>query len=180
MGATTTTLTPADLIAMGRPPGAKHYELSSSGELIIVGNAGRRHEDTKAMTMEEITRALPRGVGRVYSETMFSVGDAARIPEVAFVSKAKLDAHPEQDGPIPFPPDLAIEVISESETADYAEEKAAEYLAGGVQEVWQMYPKRRLIRVRTSASTHDLQQNDTVSSALLPGFNVKVADVFPA
>ena len=123
---------------------------------------------------------MRRDVGLVYSETMFTIGRGARIPDVAFVSAATLKAHPQEDGAIAFAPDLAIEVISESEPAEDAEQKVREYLTAGVQEVWQMYPKSRFIRVRTSAGYRDLYPSDVISTPVLPGFTAAVADLFPA
>jgi len=174
------TLTPADLLTMGRPPNGKHYELSGSGELIAAGNAGKKHELTKSRTASALFKWERPEVGVVFSETMFSVGEGARIPDVAFVSKARMDAHPEDDGPISFAPNLAIEVVSDSEPAEDAELKVREYLAAGVEEVWQMYPKGRFVRVRTSDGYRDLYPSDAISTPVLPGFNTPVGDLFPA
>lgn len=44
---TKTALSPNDLLLLPRPEHGKHYELSQ-GELIVVGNAGWRHESIKS------------------------------------------------------------------------------------------------------------------------------------
>jgi Uma2 family endonuclease len=45
--------------------------------------------------------------------------------------------------PIPGHPDLAVEVISPSETASQSLRKADFYLDHGTREVWQIYPETR-------------------------------------
>lgn len=171
-----TTLTPADLLTMERPPNGKHYELSDSGELIIVGNAGPVHELTKGIVLRALIRVLPVEAGMVFSETQFAILRGARIPDVAFVSAPRLQL---PGAPTWIAPDLAIEIISDSETAEASESRLQEYLAAGVQEVWQMYPKLALIRVHTPAGSTALHANDVITSPLLPGLTATVRDLFP-
>lgn len=171
-----TALTPADLLTMGRPPGGKHYELADSGELIVVGNAGPLHELTKAEVLWHLITGVPRAMGKVFSETQFAVLRGARIPDVAFVSARRLNA---PGAPTSIAPDLAVEIISDSETATATEQKLREYLAAGVQEVWQMHPELVLIRVHTPTGSRAYQAGDTIASPLLPGFSVMVRDLFP-
>jgi len=71
---------------------------------------------------------------------MFSLGEqTARIPDVAVLLGRKVTCLPDEDVPIPFAPDLAVKVVSVSETAADAEKKVGEYLAAGVREVWQVF-----------------------------------------
>jgi Uma2 family endonuclease len=50
-------------------------------------------------------------------------GGVARIPDVAFVSQRKLDSLPDEDIAMPFAPDLAIEITSNSEIAARVERR---------------------------------------------------------
>lgn len=172
-----TALTPADLLRMGRPPDGKHYELTGAGELIVVGNAGPVHELVKAEVLWYLITGVPRSVGRVFAETQFTILRGARIPDVALVLTGRLE---EIDAPTSIAPDLAIEIISESEKAGEAELKLQEYLAGGVREVWQMYPELKLVRVHTPEGCSIYKGEETLTSRLLPAFSVKVCDLFPA
>jgi Uma2 family endonuclease len=79
-------------------------------------------------------------------------------------------------------PDLAVEVISPTDPAEDVQEKAREYVRGGVRLTWQVYPRLRevhaydgsqAVRIFTSA---DELEGDPV----LPGFRVAMADLFPA
>lgn len=162
-------------------PGVHHYELSA-GELISVGNAGRLHEEIKIRILKDfIAYLLQNEIGEAYSESMFVLGpETARIPDVAFVRNEKRLAAPISDGPIDFAPDLAVEIISESELASDAETKVTEYLNAGVSEVWQIYSKQRLVRVRSVGRQKDaVAGQDNIETPLLPGFCVPVDRFFP-
>jgi Uma2 family endonuclease len=105
-------------------------------------------------------------------------GGGARIPGVAFVNQSKLALLPYEDIAIPFAPDLAIEIISNSEIAARAEKKVQEYLASGVQEIWQVYPTDRFVRIRTAEGSRDLSEEQLLETYVLPGFQVKVQAFF--
>jgi Uma2 family endonuclease len=178
--ATRVAYMPADLMSMPVSPGVHHYELSA-GDLISVGNAGRLHEEIKLRILKALVAYLLRNeIGEAYSESMFVLGpETARIPDIAFVRNEKRLAAPISDGPIDFAPDLAVEIISESELASDAETKVAEYLNAGVSEVWQIYPKQRLVRIRTTGQQKDALAGQTIDTPILPGFSVAVDRFFP-
>lgn len=172
-------LTPDDLLTLPKPQDGKHYELSR-GELIVVGNAGARHERVKRQILKLLfAYEAQNPIGQVFSESQFTLADGgARIPDVAFVGNAKLAGLPDADIAIPFAPDLAIEIISGSETAAGAESKIQEYLASGVQEAWQIYPNERRVRVRTRDEIRDYSGNESLETPVLPGFHLRVNDLF--
>lgn len=176
---TKAALSPDDLLTLPRPDDGKHYELSE-GELIVVGNAGWRHERIKSTILTLLIIYLETyRIGRAFSESQFTMaGGGARIPDVAFVSESKLALLPDEDIAIPFAPDLAIEIISNSEIAARAEKKVQEYLASGVQEVWQVYPADRRVRVRTADVSRYLSEDQLLETPVLPGFQVRVQEFF--
>jgi Uma2 family endonuclease len=176
---TRTAITPDDLLLLPRPENGKHYELSE-GELIIVGNAGARHERIKSTILTLLIVYLDRHpIGSAFSDSQFTMADGgARIPDVAFVRRSKLAPLPDEDIAIPFAPDLAIEIISNSEIAARAEKKVREYLASGVREVWQVYPADRFVRVRTAEGIRDLVEDQLLETPVLPEFQVKVQAFF--
>ena len=179
MGSTNAVLTPDALLEMPRPPHGKHYELDE-GELIVVGNAGMWHERVKRRIVKILMNYESMySTGEAWPESQFTLGPAtARIPDVAFVRNAKLGKLANVNQPIPIVPDLAVEVVSDSETAGLAERKVQQYLAAGVVEVWQVYPAQRRVRVRTAANARELTSVDILESATLPGFSVPVASFF--
>ncbi len=100
-----------------------------------------------------------------------------RIPDVSFVRWEHL---PEEYGPIPpIAPDLAIEVLSPSNTEKEMERKLREYFAAGTSLVWYFDLKAQTV------SVHDKEGNtfvlDTTGSLdggdVLPGFHCHLADL---
>ena len=164
---------------MPRPRNGRHYELSD-GELIIAGNAGTRHERVKRRILKALFSYEVRySIGEVYAESMFTLDETtARIPDAAFVRNAKVELLSDADVPIPFAPDLAVEVISESESAADAEKKVGEYLRAGTREVWQVYPDERRVRIRTANGIRDLGPGELLTTPVLPEFEVPVDSFF--
>lgn len=78
-------------------------------------------------------------------------------------------------------PALVVEVISPSEKAAYVEQKVADYLVGGAQLVWLIFPTVHTVRVhRTDYTTAAIPADGTLSGeAILPGFTVPVSTLFP-
>jgi len=78
-------------------------------------------------------------------------------------------------------PDLAVEVISPGDSYSEVDEKVERYLNDGVRMVLVVDPQRRKVVVHVPNSnrpTH-LTENDILSGGdVLPGFEVKVADIF--
>jgi Uma2 family endonuclease len=113
----TEPLTVDSLLTLPKPASGKHYELSD-GKLIIAGNAGALHELTKTKIFEILTeyRLQNKAAGRAFAETQFTLRvDRARIPDLAWVSQSKLDQILRENRAIPVGPDLAVEIISDSE-----------------------------------------------------------------
>jgi Uma2 family endonuclease len=169
----------SDLATLERAPGVAHFELSE-GELIPVGNAGARHELIKSKAAKLLTAyALTSELVEVLTESSFTLAEeTSRQPDVAVISRARYLQLPDEDVPIPFAPDLAVEVISISESAIDAEHKVAEYFAGGTSEVWQIYPRERFIRIRRQGLVQDVEGAQLLETPLLPGFSVAVEEFF--
>jgi Uma2 family endonuclease len=75
-------------------------------------------------------------------------------------------------------PDLVIEVVSPSETAEDLDQKIREYLAAGAGVVWAIYPRARTVHVHKADGTVRIIGEDGLLEApdLLPGWSVRVAD----
>ncbi len=106
-----------------------------------------------------------------------------RIPDVAFVSAARLPNGGMPAKAIPeLVPDLAVEVLSESNTRNEMAIKLAEYFEAGTRLVWYVDPVSRCVDVYTSAGTPSrLGEKDLLTGGdVLPGFEVRVAEIFPS
>ncbi len=77
-------------------------------------------------------------------------------------------------------PNLAIEVVSPSNTAMEIEDKLQEYFAAGVQLVWVVYPRHRRIYVHESLTQLRIlqEQDDLEGGTVLPGFRLNVGKFF--
>jgi Uma2 family endonuclease len=120
-------------------------------------------------------------LGGVYGpDTTFQIGPNDRLPDVSFISRERYPESGEPEGSWPFPPDLAIEVISPNDLYEKVVGKVEEYLSAGVRQVWLISPEHRTatiyyshtnIRVLTEAD--ELDGGDVV-----PGFRCRLDSLF--
>ena len=79
--------------------------------------------------------------------------------------------------PIPFAPDIAVEVLSSSEAAVEVKRKTHAYLAAGCQEVWLLYADNGDVEVHTLNSIRLFHGEQLLESPLLPGFSAPVREL---
>ncbi len=104
-----------------------------------------------------------------------------RIPDVSFVSWKRLPGRHIPREPIPdLVPDLAIEVLSRSNTRREMARKLDDYFAAGVHVVWFVDPRTSTVQFFSSpAESVTLRVGDRLSGGeLLPGFSVPVKKFF--
>lgn len=78
-------------------------------------------------------------------------------------------------------PDLAVEVMSPSNTVSDINLKIRQLLEAGAQAVWVVDPVTRAVHVHTAQGIRVFNENDSLSGGeVLPGFRIPVADIFPA
>jgi Uma2 family endonuclease len=112
--------------------------------------------------------------------TMRLLPGLVRIPDVAFIS---WDRYPKDlsRGEIPaVAPDLAVEILSKSNTRREMARKLDEYFRAGVRLVWYVDPKAREVRVHESpAAPVVLTAADVLEGgSVLPGFRLPLAEWF--
>ncbi len=101
-----------------------------------------------------------------------------RIPDVSFVRWEHL---PDEAGPIPsLAPDLAVEVLSESNTPKEMERKLHEYFDAGTQLVWYFDHRKRTVKVYTSPDQVTvLDESRTLDGGdVLPGLVIPLRELF--
>ena len=83
-------------------------------------------------------------------------------------------------GLLKLAPDLAIEVLSPSETASDVQEKLDDYKAAGTSLVWVVDPERRTVMIIPSdAPVRWLHKGDTLDGGeVIPGFTCPVSEIF--
>jgi Uma2 family endonuclease len=104
-----------------------------------------------------------------------------RAPDVSFISWERFPGGRFPDEPVPhLTPDLAIEVISKSNTKKEMERKLQEYFEHGVVLVWYIYPKKETVEVFTSpVDKRTLSRDDVLDGGqVLPGFALPLSQLF--
>jgi Uma2 family endonuclease len=155
------------------------YELKD-GKLVRMANAKFGHERTKFRVARSLMAyILQHPIGEIYSETAFALSPSrVCIPDVAFLSNDSV-ANGDPEHIYSGAPDLAIEVVSESENALELRQKIQDYLDAGSQAVWAFYPKLRVIAVYDQSGVREFR-GDRVPEApeILPGFQARVNQFF--
>ena len=167
-------------------PEFPRYELVK-GVLVEKMYAFTEHELTVIRTSSQMNiHVEEHDLGEVYgSNRAFVTGPespaSSRLPDISFVSNERL--RPDLFGALfDGAPDLAVEVLSPSNTNREMVQKVAEYLAAGGKAVWLFDPIERTLTVhRPGAAALVLTDGDTVDREdYLPGFACPVSDMLPA
>jgi len=110
------------------------------------------------------------------------LADVVRAPDVTFcLWENATSAEEDEANPIgDIVPDLAVEVVSRSNTAQELARKRKEYFSAGTRLVWQVYPKTRTVEVYSSPGRcRTLLIDDTLDGgSLLPGFQLPLRTLF--
>jgi Uma2 family endonuclease len=127
----------------------------------------------------------PRRSGWILGADGFSrlFGHQLRAPDVSFARRdQRPGGRPLKTGYTQEAPALAVEVFSPGNTDDEMERKRTEFFAAGTELFWIVYPERQQIEVFTSPEARrTLGREETLDGGtVLPGFSVKVGDIFDA
>ncbi len=123
-------------------------------------------------------------LGTVYAaETGFKISsnpDTVRAPDVAFVSRERVEAVGDVEGYWPGAPDLAVEVVSPNDSYTGLEEKVTDWLRAGTRMVIVVEPRGRTVSVRRSVTEVDILAEDDVLDGgdVVPGWTLPVSEVF--
>ena len=166
------------------PDDGFRYELVR-GELRRMTPAGSAHGRV-AMNLGTALHnyVKSRGLGAVYAaETGFRIAtnpDTVRAPDVAFVSRDRVEAVGEVEGFWPEAPALVVEVISPGDTYAEVEEKVFDWLNSGTKTVEIVNPRKRSLTVYRSPSDITALTGDGAldGGEVVPGFRIPVREIF--
>ena len=136
------------------------------GELIELPPAKRKHNQAAHRMQKWLDAALAAAGtgGEVYHEMGYHLGPRHWLqPDVSLT-------HPDQPygDYLEGSPLLAVEIVSESNTAREIDGKIEEYLAHGAQEVWVVYPEPRHMWTYRTGGVGEVRSN-SFACALLCG-----------
>ena len=175
-------MTADELLAM--PDDGFCYELIR-GELIRMPPPGHIHgRVTMRIASPLYQHVIANKLGIVYAaETGFLIHqnpDTVRAPDAAFVEQQRVENAGEVEGYWVGAPDLAVEVVSPSDSVGYVEDKVQQWIEAGSRLVWVISPKLRTVTVyRSLTDVTTLTEKDTLDgNDVVPGFQMSVSEIF--
>jgi Uma2 family endonuclease len=190
---------PADRVLLKPSPGtatvqdvidieAKEDRLCELVDGVLVEKPMGMRESVLAMKLGALLLGFvePRKLGVVAgADGMLQLKVAlVRIPDVAFISWSRFPGGrlPTEAAPL-VAPDLAVEILSPSNTKREMSRKLREYFEAGAGLVWYIDPNLRTVAVHTDAGDPKvvLSAGDILDGgAVLPSFKLSLADLFSA
>jgi Uma2 family endonuclease len=174
-------MTAEDLLAL--PDDDKQYELVE-GVLIEMSPSGRPHSRNGLRIASKLLSFVEsHDLGEVHGADAGFIlrrnPDTVRAPDAAFVRKERL-VELDDEGFLPIAPDLAVEVVSPSNTVNEMSRKIEEYLGAGTSIVWIVEPQRRTVAVHTGGPiVRVYRDGDTLDGGdIIPGFELDVTYIF--
>jgi len=125
-----------------------------------------------------------RGSGKVFgAETGFFVArdpDTVLAPDIAFIRADRLPPPEDLIGFVPVAPDLAVEIVSPSNSETEMADTVQDYLDAGVALVVVGRPRPRTITLHAPGQpVRILSEGDVLDFGdVLPGLRLAVADIF--
>lgn len=169
---------------MAMPNDGKRYELHD-GILVEMPSATVIHALIVSFLIATLhTHIRGKRLGYITPDNLDFILNEGLIvkPDVSFVSASRFE------GPIPdyfhFAPDLAVEVLSPSNSASEITYKISTYLRYGTQLIWIVDPLHRTVMVHTSGEENTivarvLSVDDVLTgSSLLPDLRLPVREIF--
>ena len=159
----------------------KLYEIVN-GQMEEKEMAGARHGGVGGRLFIKLGNFVyDRNLGGLYGpDTTFTIGNNNRMPDISFVSLARIPDEGEPEGKWKIATDLAIEIVSPTDLLENATDKIRDYFAAGVRQVWQISTKYRTVTIyHAPTRVTILTEEDTLTcEELLPGFSCQLRDIF--
>ena len=155
------------------------------GEVRQMTSAGFQH----GRITHEVAESLGRHVRAndlglvVAAATGFEIAgdpDTVRAPDVAFVSRERVETAGETTGYWPGAPDLTVEVISPNDRFAEVEEKIADWLGAGTRMVLVINPRGRTVTVRLPEREVRILSDEEVLDGgdVVSGWALPVSELF--
>lgn len=157
----------------------RNYEFIGGAIIEVVSN-NYSSKITGLITGYLVLFVTPRQMGDItVTDGGYMVNGERYMPDVAFISRARQPS-PSHDAYNPNAPDLAVEVLSPSNSGSQMRVKITNYLLAGTT-VWVVDPELKQIEIYTPGQTpRVLGIDDTLDGgSTLPGFQLDIGDLFP-
>jgi Uma2 family endonuclease len=152
------------------------------GELQILPPAKSKHSNIASKLFELLFPLQQRGLSRVYLEAGYKLSQDPPTwiqPDASFLRLERV-RETADDGYFIGAPELAVEVVSPSETARDLQRKVSLLLAAGSQIVWVVYPETQTVTVHLPDGTASTRNTGDVLTApqMLEGWSIPVGALF--
>jgi len=172
----TKTLMTVEQFAQMQTADTEDYELVE-GELIPLSSGTPRHNlirDLLGYLLLSYLKGNPIGLALAENDCQVAA-DTVRRPDLSVFLGERSRQIDRDRIPVPFPPDIAVEILSPSESAVSVRRKVRDYLGAGSSEVWLFDHSNIEVQVHTNAGIRILGQTGVLESPLLPGFSAAVS-----
>ncbi len=172
----TTTLMTVEEFARMTTPETVDFELVE-GELIPWSSGTPLHAKIRQNIEHQLVIYFSRHpIGVVLGEVdCLTVGTTVRRPDISIFLLDRLQGVDRKKIPLPCAPNIAVEVLSPSESAIDVHAKTLQYLSAGSQEVWQFDYDNSELFIQTPSGIRLLRTADTLETEVLPGFSAAVS-----
>ena len=165
------------------PETGPRYQLIQ-GDLYMALAPNRFHQEISRNLQFELHSYLKRNpIGKLFKAPFDVYLDEFNVfqPDIIIVLNERLEILTEEGAE--GAPELVVEILSPKTRRLDLVNKKQEYARAGVKELWIIDPEPRTIEIHqfTSTGIEEIRQvveDDTLSSDLLPGFNLDVAAIF--
>jgi Uma2 family endonuclease len=165
------------------PETGPRYQLIQ-GDLYMAPAPNRFHQEISRNLQFELHSYLKRNpIGKLFDAPFDVYLDEINVfqPDIIIVLNERLGILTEQGAE--GAPDLVVEILSPQTRRLDLLNKKQEYARAGVKELWIIDPEPRAIMIHQFASdgvenVRKVDEEDTLSTDLLPGFNLAVETIF--
>ncbi len=149
------------------------------GEIVKMPPASHYHDRLKNRISRKLANFLDANPG-LGLESNAEIGTRVSkfdtfVPDVSIIRTSRFS---DEERIVQGSPDIAIEIVSPSDTASHMKAKVDAYLANGSHSVWVLFPESKSIVLHRPGVMHELKSDDNIEEPLLPGFSVRVSALF--
>jgi Uma2 family endonuclease len=172
------TLLTVEEFAQLRTSETEDFELVE-GELIPLSSGTPLHAKIRRRLQRLLEDYFVRNaIGDALDEVDCRLSEnIVRRPDLSIFLGERLNQIDWNKIPVPFAPDIAVEVLLPSEGAIDMNRKVRDYLGGGSKEVWILDRDNGEVFVHTKSAIRALVGNDLLESPLLPGFRALISEI---
>jgi Uma2 family endonuclease len=157
---------------------AVNHELEDGALVEVSGNTFNHNYLRDLLIRTLSSHVNEQKLGRVVSEQEYDFDGNAHGPDVTFFGPEKVKLCDGKRRVQRFVPDVAVEIVSQSDTFEKLIGKAHRYRNCGTKEVWIFSIDSREAYLFSADRRTILDESSFFESPLIPGFSVRIGELF--